>query len=137
MEVIRQVEPSNIVQIVTDNGSNFKKTNEKIMSRYPIYWTLCAAHCIDVILKDFEKTNLVEKTVREIKIVTNFIYNYSYLLAFIRSLECYGGDLIRPRVTQFATNYIALQSMIDKRNILKYMFNLQVTLQLIGGKLYN
>ena len=36
MEVIKQVRPSNVVQIVTDNGNNFKKTNEKIMSKYPL-----------------------------------------------------------------------------------------------------
>ncbi len=126
MEVIKQVGLSNVVQIVTDNGSNFKKAGEKIMSKYPIYWTPCAAHCIDLILKDFGRTKLVEKTVREAKVVTNFIYNHSYLLAFMRSPECCGGDLIRPGVTRFATNYIALQSIIDKRSGLKYMFNSQV-----------
>ena len=88
-----------MVQIVTNNGSNFKKIGFKIMKKYEIYWTPCAAHCIDQMLKDFEKTKLVEKIVRDARVVTNFIYNHSYLLAFIRSLECCGGDLIRPGVT--------------------------------------
>ena len=85
MEIIKQMGPSNVVQIVIDNGSNFKKTSEKIMSKYPIYWIPCAAHCIDMILKDFGRTKLLEKTVREAKIVTNFIYSHSYLLALMRS----------------------------------------------------
>ena len=44
----------------------------------------------------------------------------------MRSPECCSGNLIRPGVTRFATNYITLQSIIDKRNGLKYIFNSQV-----------
>lgn len=64
-------------------------------------------------------------TVRDAKVITNFIYNYSYLLACMRSLECYIGDLIHPGVIRFATNYITLQSMLDRKNEIKYMFNSQ------------
>ena len=77
------------------------------MKKYDTYWTPCAAHYIDLMLKDFAKTKLVEKTVRDVKFVTNFIYNHSLLLTLIRSPECYGGDLIRLGVTRSATNYIA------------------------------
>ena len=90
-------------------------------------------------LKDFGKTKLMTKTVKEVKVITNFIFNHSYLLVFMRLAECCGGNLIRPGVTQFATNFITLQSMIDKRNRLKYIFNstvwyiniMKVLLQLI------
>ena len=63
IEVIEQVEAVNIVLIVIDNGSNFKKTGSKIMKKYEIYWTPYAAHYIDLMLKNFEKAKLVEKTV--------------------------------------------------------------------------
>ena len=56
---------ANVVQIITDNGSNFKKTNSNIMRKYEIYWTLYAVYCIDLILKDFRKVKLVEKTIRD------------------------------------------------------------------------
>ena len=111
--VIKQVRAANNVQIVTDNESNFKNVNSKIMTKYEIYWPPCATHCIDLMLKDFGKTKLIKMTVRDARIVTNFIYNYSYLLAFMRSPECYSGDLSGLGVTRFATNYITLQSMID------------------------
>ena len=73
-------------------------------------------HCIDLMLKELGKTKLVEKTVRDVKVVTNFNYNHSYLLVFMRSPEYYSGALIRLGVTRFATNYISLQRMIDRRN---------------------
>ena len=36
-EVIKQVGKENVVQIVTDNGSIYKKAGERIMSKYGIY----------------------------------------------------------------------------------------------------
>ena len=95
-EVIKQVGTINVMQIVTNNGSNFKNTSSKITKKYEIYWTPCIAHCIDLMLKNFGKTKLVEKTLRDARVVTNFIYNHSYLLAFMRSPKCCNGDLIRP-----------------------------------------
>ena len=70
-EVIKQVGVANVVQIVTDNGSNFKKVGSEIMKKYDIYWTPCAAHYIDLMLKEFRKTKLMEKTIRNVKIVTS------------------------------------------------------------------
>ena len=100
-----------VVQIVTDNGSNFKK----IMKKHEIYWTPCAAHCIDIMLKNFGKMKLLEKTVRDAMVGTNYIYNHSYLLTLMRSPKCCAGDMIRLGVTRFATNYITLQSMLDRK----------------------
>ena len=47
-EVIKQSGKENVVQIVTNNGSNYKKVDERIISKYEIYWTPCMAHCIDL-----------------------------------------------------------------------------------------
>jgi hypothetical protein len=123
VDMIEEIGPSNVVQVVTDNGTNFKKAGQKIMDKYSIFWTPCAAHCIDLILKDFGKTRVIEKAVRKARMITNFIYNHSGLLAYMRSTDVCGGDLIRPGVTRFATNYIALQSILDKKAGLKHMFN--------------
>ena len=35
-EVLKQVGVANVVQIVTDNGSNFKKVGSRIMKKYDI-----------------------------------------------------------------------------------------------------
>ncbi|GFY84764.1 hypothetical protein Acr_03g0015380 [Actinidia rufa] len=46
----------NVVQVVSDNASNYKKAREMLMEkRKGLFWTPCAAHCLDLILKDFEK----------------------------------------------------------------------------------
>ena len=41
------------------------------------------------------------------------------------SPKCCGGNLIRPKVTEITINYISLQSMLDRKNRLKYMLNSQ------------
>ncbi|XP_077219376.1 uncharacterized protein LOC143853475 [Tasmannia lanceolata] len=121
VEVIKEVGKKNVVQIVTDNGSNYKKAGQKIMEKYSMFWTPCAAHCIDLMLKDIGKKATVKKLVDEARSVTNFLYNHGYILALMRSL-C-GGDLVCPGLTRFATNYVALQSMLDKKVGLKQLFS--------------
>ena len=44
--------------------------------------------------------------------ITNFIYNHGWLLAQMRKY-C-DGDIVQPRATRFATNYIALNSLLKK-----------------------
>ncbi|CAL8136761.1 unnamed protein product [Prunus armeniaca] len=84
MDVIKEVEPSNVVHIVTDNGLAFVKAGQMMMERYPIYWTPCAAHCIDLIFEDIEKQESVANVINKARKLTNYIYNHSWLLAQMR-----------------------------------------------------
>jgi hypothetical protein len=44
------------VQLVTDNGSNYKAAGRILMDRIPhLFWTPCAAHCLDLMLEDVGK----------------------------------------------------------------------------------
>ncbi|XP_025702569.1 uncharacterized protein [Arachis hypogaea] len=52
-DVIEWVEPSNIVHVVTDNAANYVSAGKLIHEKYPnTFWSPCAAHCINFILKD-------------------------------------------------------------------------------------
>ncbi|RZB42462.1 hypothetical protein D0Y65_053162 [Glycine soja] len=55
-DVVKFVGEENVVQVITDNAANFKAAGELLMHTRPhLYWTPCAAHCIDMILEDLEK----------------------------------------------------------------------------------
>jgi hypothetical protein len=42
-----------VVQLVRDNGANFKAAGRILMERIPhLFWTPCAAHCLNLLLKD-------------------------------------------------------------------------------------
>ena len=119
-DVIKEVGETNVVQIVTDNGSAFVKAGKLLMKKYNLYWTPCAAHCIDLMFEDIPKRATVSELITNARKITNFIYNHGWLLAKVRKV-C-GGDIVRPGATRFATNYIALESLLKKRADLKKIF---------------
>ncbi|KAH0640025.1 hypothetical protein KY285_036611 [Solanum tuberosum] len=53
---IERIGQENVVQIVTDNASENVKAGSVMMGAYPhIYWTPCAAHCINLMFGDIFK----------------------------------------------------------------------------------
>ena len=119
-DVIKEVGEANVVQIVTDNGLTFVKAGKLLMKKYNLYWTPCAAHCIDLMFEDIGKRENVFDLINNAQKITNFIYNHGWLLVTMRKV-C-GGDIVCPRATRFATNYIALASLLKKRVDLKKIF---------------
>ena len=85
-----------------------------------IFWIPCAAHCIDLMLMDIEKICRVQKIVESGQNITTFIYNHTWILSLIQQFAV--GDILKPDVTRFATNYIALDSLIEKKLYLRQMF---------------
>lgn len=59
-----------MVQIVIDNASNYVKAGKTLMAeRKKLYWTPCAAHCLDLMLEDICKLRVFDSTI--IKAKTN------------------------------------------------------------------
>ncbi|XP_060672832.1 uncharacterized protein LOC132803604 [Ziziphus jujuba] len=119
-KIISEVGKKNVVQIVTDNGSAFVKAGKKLMGDYNLYWTPCAAHCIDLMFEDIGKNENVAIVIKQARAITTYIYNHNWLLAKMR--ETCKGDIIRPGLTRFATNYLALDSLVKKKAGLKQLF---------------
>ncbi|RVW74671.1 hypothetical protein CK203_052028 [Vitis vinifera] len=47
-----------------NNGSAFMKAGKQLMKKYNLYWTPCAAHCIDLILKTLVKDPVLSRSWR-------------------------------------------------------------------------
>ena len=85
-EVIDQVGEHNVVQVITDNGPQYRAAGQILMERRPhIFWTPCAAHCIDLMLMDIGKIRRVQKIVELAQSITRFIYNHTWILSLMRS----------------------------------------------------
>ena len=119
-DVIKDVGEANVVQIVTDNRSTFVKVGKLLMKKYNLFWTPCATHCIDLMFEDIGKRESVSDLITNARKITNFIYNHGWLVATMRKV-C-SGDIVCPGATRFATNYIALASLLKKRADLKKIF---------------
>lgn len=104
-----------VMQIVTDNGSNYKKACALLIAEYPhIYWQPCAAHTINLMLKDIAKFPDVAKVVKSAKKICRFLHSHNRLHEEMRAKV--GGELIRPNATRFGTVFIFLQSFFDKKD---------------------
>eukprot|EP00267_Zea_mays_P047468 XP_020399931.1 uncharacterized protein LOC109942393 [Zea mays] len=50
---IEEIGKEKVVQVITDNGANYKATGRILMERFPsLFWSPCAAHCLDLMLED-------------------------------------------------------------------------------------
>ncbi|CAL2265150.1 unnamed protein product [Prunus armeniaca] len=106
-----------------DNASNYKNAGVKLMEkRKKLWWTPCAAHCIDLMLEDISKMKAFEDTIRLAKQVVKFIYGHTWVLALMRSFTK-NKEIIRPAITRFATSYLTLQSIYKQKQPLQAMFS--------------
>ncbi|KAG8391077.1 hypothetical protein BUALT_Bualt01G0150300 [Buddleja alternifolia] len=124
-KVIDEVGEENVVQVITDNGSNYVNVGKRLMEkRKNLYWTPCATHCIDLMLEDIGKMKIHESTLAKSKQVVKFIYGHTWVLDLMRKFTK-NGELLRPAVTRFATAYLTLQSIHKQKQALQSMFSSQ------------
>ncbi|KAL4386785.1 hypothetical protein GQ457_09G024120 [Hibiscus cannabinus] len=84
-KVIEEIGEEYIIQIVTDNEAAMEAAGKRLMSkRIHLYWTSCAAHCLDLCLEDIGKKSSVARVLEEVKKVTCFIYNHIWTVDLMK-----------------------------------------------------
>ena len=122
--VVTFVGKENVVQVITDNVTNFKAIGELLMYTRPhMYWTPCAAHCIDLILEDLEKHLKVhEVTIKKGRKITTYIYGRTMLISMLKKYTN-GRDLVRLGMTRFAIAYLTLACLHEMKTSLMRLFS--------------
>ncbi|XP_076960247.1 uncharacterized protein LOC143636567 [Bidens hawaiensis] len=119
---IKEVGPENVVQIVTDNASNNMGAAKLLHEKRPtIFWTSCATHTINLMLEGIGALPRYKKIITKAKALTVFIYAHHKTLSMIRKFTK-KRDIVRSGVTTFASAFLTLQSLADKKSQLKQMF---------------
>ncbi|KAK8916390.1 hypothetical protein KSP39_PZI022795 [Platanthera zijinensis] len=78
-EVVEWVGVTNIVQIVTNNAANYKEAGALLHEKYVnIYWSPCAAHCLNLILKEICFMTHVKDIANKASKVTILVYNHIF-----------------------------------------------------------
>ncbi|XP_028117760.1 uncharacterized protein LOC114315344 [Camellia sinensis] len=122
-KVVDKIGEQYVVQVVTDNEPALKATGKMLMRKKKTFiLTTCLAHCIDLMLKDTANKKSVTKVIEDGKTITNFIYNSGCVLDLIRKFTR-NRELIRLAITRFATNFIAIKSIVRYKQQLRAMFN--------------
>ncbi|KAL5559948.1 hypothetical protein UlMin_036159 [Ulmus minor] len=120
--VIEEIGEENVVQVVTDSALAYVKAGEMLMAkRNKLFWSLCAAHCLNLILRDIGDISIHKDTICKARKVTVYIYRHSWVLNLMRK-HTKGRELIRPGATRFATSYLTLNSLEENKIGLRAMF---------------
>ncbi|RVW76443.1 hypothetical protein CK203_056860 [Vitis vinifera] len=81
-EVVEEIGEENVVQVITDNASNYVNAGMTLMEkRSRLWWTPCAAHCIDLMLEDIGKLNVHATTLSRARQVVNN-YTVCYCISY-------------------------------------------------------
>ena len=114
-KIVRDVGPENVVQIVTDNGSNFKKACALLHEEYNhIVWQPCLAHTINLMLKDIGKWPEHDAMIKSAQRICSWMYNSNSLHAMMS--KAIGGELVKWNATRFGTNYMFLETFLRKKD---------------------
>ncbi|CAN1800744.1 hypothetical protein LINPERHAP1_LOCUS22670 [Linum perenne] len=118
---IEEVGAKHVVQVVTDNASNNMGAKALLLEKRPnIFWSSCATHTINLMLQGIVNLPRFKKVLDQAKNFTIFIYSHHRTLECMRSFTK-KREIIRPGVTRFASQYLTLHSMMEKKGELRKM----------------
>ncbi|CAJ2629747.1 unnamed protein product [Trifolium pratense] len=100
-DVVMEVGPSNVVQIVTDNAAVCKSAGLIIEAEFPnIFWTSCVVHTLNLALKDicaarnternneiFEECRWITQVADDANFIKNFVMLHSMRLSIFNSFN--------------------------------------------------
>ncbi|XP_027342020.1 uncharacterized protein LOC113854897 [Abrus precatorius] len=120
--MVDEIGEENIVQVVTDGASNLVAAGKILEEkRTKLFWSPCAAYCLDLMLEDIGELPIFYATITNAKKITTYIYRHTWVLNLYRK-HSKGRELARPAVTKFATAYLTLNCIMQQKNALKSMF---------------
>nr|XP_007149088.1 hypothetical protein PHAVU_005G040200g [Phaseolus vulgaris]ESW21082.1 hypothetical protein PHAVU_005G040200g [Phaseolus vulgaris] len=108
--VVEEIAKDNVVQVVTDGASNFVAVGKMLgEKKTKLFWSPCAAHCLDLILEDIGKIPVFYNTIANAKKITSFIYRNTWVLNLYRKYSK-EKELARPT---FVTPLVKLLRHVD------------------------
>ena len=122
---VEQIGEANVVQVVSDNGSNNVLVGKLLEAKRPnLYWIPCATRCLDLILEDIGKIPKIAKTLERTIQLTGYIYNHGGVLNMMREYTKQ-RELVRAGKTRFCTSYLTIKSIYKQKHNLRAMFTFE------------
>ncbi|XP_031276747.1 uncharacterized protein LOC116135180 [Pistacia vera] len=120
--VVEEIGEEHVVQVVTDGASNYVAADRMLEEkRRRLFWSPCAAYCLDLILEDIGKITVFYDTIAKAKQVISFVYRHTWVLNLYRKFSK-DKELARPAITRFATSFLTLSCIMDSKLALRSMF---------------
>ncbi|XP_016195134.1 uncharacterized protein LOC107636114 [Arachis ipaensis] len=113
LEVIEWTD--NIIHVVIDNTADYVAAGRLINQKFKnIHWSPCAAHCLNLILKDISSMPHISNLATCASKITVFVYNHMVFLSWLRQRTTW-KQIVRPGATCFATVFITLKSIFERK----------------------
>ncbi|KAL3523848.1 hypothetical protein ACH5RR_016682 [Cinchona calisaya] len=120
-EVVEEVGVRNVLQVITNSEDRYVEAGKRLSEAYPsVFWTPCAARCIDLMLEDISKLEWVHLVLEQARTISRFMYNHNVVLNMMRRYT-FGVDLVDLGVTRSATDFMTLKRMVNIRHNLQSM----------------
>ncbi|RDX92342.1 hypothetical protein CR513_25542, partial [Mucuna pruriens] len=117
--IVEEIGEENVVQVVTDGAANLVTAGRMLMEkRTKLFWSPCAAHCLDLVLEDIGELPILEiyhilpkvcdsncksvKTCRQYHYDKNFNPDSEVLIGLYETLE----RMVPDRRTRFAMDQL-------------------------------
>ncbi|XP_062155761.1 uncharacterized protein LOC133863716 isoform X2 [Alnus glutinosa] len=124
-QVVEEVGVRNVLQVITNGEEQYSIAGRRLTDTFPtLYWTSCAARCIDFILEDIGNLEWINAVIEQARSITKFIYNHSVILNMVRRYT-FGNDIVERGFTRSATNFTTLKRMVDLKHNLQAMVTSQ------------
>lgn len=113
-QAIEEIGSDNVVQVVTDNGSNCVSMGRMLEDAFPkIRWTPCASHSLDLLMEDLEGLAWVADIFSRAKSMVKFVTKRPKVLSIYRAHS--DLELLKPSSTRFAYMFIVVERLVRVR----------------------
>ncbi|KAK9064815.1 hypothetical protein SSX86_016197 [Deinandra increscens subsp. villosa] len=122
-KVVDEVGEENVVQVITPNTPSYEAAGKMLEEkRQNLFWTPCAASCIEQMLEDFVKIKWVAECIEKGQKITKLVYNQIWLWNLMKGEYTGGQEIVRASFTSSASSFMTLQCLMDHRVGLKRLF---------------
>ncbi|XP_057799026.1 uncharacterized protein LOC131014896 [Salvia miltiorrhiza] len=123
-KILAEVGVQNVVQIMTYSSSAFmKEAGTQLMERYrPIFWTVSASHCIELMLEKLGSMDLIKQTLEKAKIITRFVHSNPIALKYMQE-QTNGSGLVDSSRTRSIRPFLVLENIVINKETLKTMLS--------------
>ena len=115
-QVIAEVRVENVVQIISHSVSEcMAAVGNSLMGKYPtLFWTVCASHCIEMILEKIGMMGTTREILDKAKTITRFIHSHAMVLNLMRN-HTLVHDLVKPSKSKPAIPFLTLQNIVSEK----------------------
>ncbi|KAL6873882.1 hypothetical protein ACP4OV_013964 [Aristida adscensionis] len=122
--VVEYIGVRNIVQVITNDASpHMQAAEHAVLKKHnqSFFFTLCADHCIDLLLKQIAADDHVKEVLMKASRITRFIYGHEQAMG-LKALYIGSGEIISNSNLKYVAMFKTLERLVIEKENLMEMF---------------